>query len=77
MQKNRFEMLKGKIPYLNCPLREYEEKTIAECVKIKLNNSESFHITFIGDSRVRNLMEVLLEVMASFQLTITTSKVVS
>ncbi|KAG7161062.1 N-acetylneuraminate 9-O-acetyltransferase-like 2, partial [Homarus americanus] len=68
----RFEQAKGQLPYLACQMREFRAEDLHTCVRRRSEVLGSTHITYVGDSRVRQHVEVLLDLIRDLQPKITT-----
>ncbi|XP_042236035.1 uncharacterized protein LOC121875529 [Homarus americanus] len=71
----RFEQAKGQLPYLACQMREFRAEDLHTCVRRRSEVLGSTHITYVGDSRVRQHVEVLLDLIRDLQPKITTHQI--
>ncbi|XP_042857527.1 uncharacterized protein LOC122243850 [Penaeus japonicus] len=72
----RFQQVDGQLPHLACGLREYDGKDVATCTRLRAKAGKTTHIMYIGDSRIRQHVEVLLDHIRDLDLVITTHKVI-
>nr|XP_045604389.1 uncharacterized protein LOC123762114 [Procambarus clarkii] len=68
----RLQQTKGQLPHLACRLRELRDEDIRICVQRRRETVGSTHIAYVGDSRVRQHVEVLLDHIRHLQPKITT-----
>ncbi|XP_047477246.1 uncharacterized protein LOC125030922 isoform X2 [Penaeus chinensis] len=71
-QQWRLQQVGGRLPHLACSLREYSGKDIGTCVGLRAKAGKTTHIMYIGDSRIRQHIEVLLDHMRDLDFIITT-----
>lgn len=74
-QQWRLQQVGGRLPHLACGLREYSGKDIGRCVRLRAKAGKTTHIMYIGDSRIRQHIEVLLDHMRDLDFIITTYQV--
>lgn len=72
IQTWRLQQTKGQLPHLACRLRELRDEDIRICVQRRRETVGSTHIAYVGDSRVRQHVEVLLDHIRHLQPKITT-----
>ncbi|KAK7082622.1 hypothetical protein SK128_025547 [Halocaridina rubra] len=74
----RFQQAHGQFSHMPCRLREYGPDEVRECTnKRKEINGRMTHLLYIGDSRIRQHVEVMLDLLRDLDLRITTYKVCS
>ncbi|XP_076033060.1 N-acetylneuraminate (7)9-O-acetyltransferase-like [Oratosquilla oratoria] len=66
--------MRGQLPYLSCPLHEFRTNDLKDCVAARKRNGLTSRIAFVGDSRIRYLLELFLYVYRDLDLLITTFK---
>lgn len=68
----RFQQTQGQLPHLACRMREMQAEDLRMCVARRHESVGSTHIAYVGDSRIRQHLEVLLDLIRSLQPRITT-----
>ncbi|XP_066960884.1 uncharacterized protein [Macrobrachium rosenbergii] len=71
-QKWRLSQVGGQLPHLPCRLREYVADDVTRCLGSRSRNQT--HILYVGDSRIRQHVEVMIDLLRDLQLRITTYK---
>ena len=76
-QKWRLEELKGQLPYVSCKMRQYNSSDIKICLDKRKNdkNFNGMRISYIGDSRIRQHLEILIDLVKPLNPKIQTSEV--
>lgn len=70
-QEWRLEQVGGLLAHLPCRLREYGAREVAECVSLRPRTPT--RLVYIGDSRIRQHAEVLLDLLRPLNPTVTTN----
>lgn len=73
--KWRLEQTEGQLPHLACRLRQFTAEDVGRCVgRRRWRGSGTTHIAYVGDSRIRQHVEVLIDLLRDLQPRITTYK---
>ncbi|KAF2360330.1 SGNH hydrolase-type esterase domain [Trinorchestia longiramus] len=70
--RGRLKQLNGQLPHLPCRLREYSSAELRQCVVNRRKHGKATHAFFVGDSRIRQFVEVFLDVFRDLKFRIAT-----
>ncbi|XP_045122259.1 uncharacterized protein LOC123510873 [Portunus trituberculatus] len=70
----RMEQSDGHLPHLSCRLRNFDAPEVDRCVRARRNAGKRTWITYIGDSRIRFHVEVLIDLLRDLRPKIITYK---
>ncbi|KAK7067381.1 hypothetical protein SK128_008879 [Halocaridina rubra] len=71
----RFQQARGQFSHMPCRLRDYSAREVEHCVAQRRKTSKGrTHLLYIGDSRIRQHVEVMLDHLRDLDLKITTYK---
>ncbi|XP_068239441.1 uncharacterized protein [Palaemon carinicauda] len=68
-EKWRLSQVSGHLPHMSCRLREYIAEDVRKCT---IRKNRKTHILYIGDSRIRQHVEVMIDLLRDLHLKITT-----
>ncbi|XP_050733146.1 uncharacterized protein LOC127006835 [Eriocheir sinensis] len=70
----RLDLAGGYLPHLSCHLRKFDAPEVDRCVRARGRAGKTTKVTYVGDSRIRLHVELLIDLLRDLRPKITTYK---